>query len=69
MSKRGELERELIVAQQQRDRLANELERTARVVANLRRELAEARAVRPWHAPVTDPVRRWLDDIGRAVGL
>lgn len=64
--KRAHLERDLIVAQQQRDRA---LERAEAAEAELaRRDNADRVKPRPLHERVWEGFLRWLDELAQAVG-
>ena len=64
---RKHLERDLMAARQEAARLKVERDRW-----RARAEIAEAELdlePAPLHARVTEPLRRWIDDLTRAVGL
>ena len=67
--KRKHLERDLIAAQQQRDKAIARLAAAELLITDLLGELDEARAGRPLRERVTEPMRRWLDELSQAVGL
>lgn len=66
MGEKARLRRDLIQAQQQRDRALARAERAEAAAVELEAILAELRPSRPG---VVDRVRDWLDDLARAVGL
>lgn len=66
---RKQLERDLIIARQERDQAVRRAEDAEAKVVRLTRERNEARTVRPLHTRVTEPIRQWLDELSTAVGL
>ena len=68
--KRGQLERDLIVAQQQRDKAYAARDEAIRQMNRAIADAAEARRrPRPLHERVTEPFRRWLDELAKGLGL